>query len=85
MYVCPVDRHGIVSYLHGYEAGTKGECGFTALLRKKLEQKYDIKHEACGWPDQVSRYAESRELDWLQAFLFLASEVVNEHINLSQK
>ena len=80
MYICPVSRTSIVSFINGYEAGSQGDCIFTDLIRDTLEQKYDTKYLSSGWPDQIKRYGEMRELAWNQAFIFIASEVLNEKL-----
>ena len=81
MFVCPVNKDNIVSFLHGYEAGAQGKCNFTELISQRFETQYKVKRTACGWPHEIEQYAENRDLDWLQGFVFMASEVLNAEVN----
>ena len=81
MYVCPVAKDNIVSFLHGYEAGSQGKCNFTELISRRLETQYNARRMASGWPHQIEQYVEKKGLDWLQGFVFIASEVLNAEVN----
>ena len=85
MYVVPVSEKTVVAYLHGYDNGAHGKCGFTDRIRVKLETKYQIEYRACGWPEQIQRYAEKTNLDWLQAFNVIGGEVLNDESKKANK
>jgi hypothetical protein len=77
MYVCPRDRANVVAFLHGYEYSTAGECRFTKILGKHLAKKHRVKPEALGLPNQITRLAERRSLDWMEVYLLVSSEVLS--------
>jgi hypothetical protein len=77
MYICPSDRSGVVAFLHGYEYGAGGECRFTAILSEHLAKRHRVKSSAMGWPEQISRLAERRSLDWMEVYLLASSEVLS--------
>ena len=79
MFVYPVDRAGVVAFLHGYEYAAGGECQFTAALGKHLAGRHRVKPDALGWPGQIARLADRRGLTWLEAYLLAASEVLATH------
>ncbi|MES2587783.1 MAG: hypothetical protein V4622_02315 [Bacteroidota bacterium] len=65
MFINPVDEKNVVSFINGYELGTKQECDFTQLLKQLLTDKYKISYSSDGWPGQISRLAKKTiiELD----------------------
>lgn len=42
MYIYPVDETNVVSFVHGYELGTKNKCDFTLLLKRLFTDKYKM-------------------------------------------
>jgi hypothetical protein len=83
MYVSPITRDNITSFMIGYEIGSRNKCEFTDLIYQKLEEQYHFKSNS--WPDQVNQYAIAETLDWVQAFLTIATEVLNEHSTPEQR
>ena len=77
MHVCPVERSGVVAFLHGYEYGAGGECRFTKVLSEHLAKRHRVKRGAMGWPEQISRLAERQSLDWMEVYLLVSSEVLS--------
>lgn len=73
MYIYPVDRHGIVSFIHGYETGSRGRCKFTPLVAKQLTEHFRIPHNSFGWPRQIEDFASQQGLKWHEAFIRVAS------------
>jgi len=78
MYVCPVDEHGIVSFIVGYEVGSQGRCQFTKLLAEELAKKHRVKPDGQGWPGQVRRFGERRGIRWTEAFILSASSILTK-------
>jgi hypothetical protein len=78
MYVCPCDKANVVAFLEGYQIGTGGECRFTNALSDCLAKRYRIKPGPLGWAHQILRLAEKRSLDWMEMYLIVSSEVLNE-------
>ncbi len=83
MYVSPITRDNITSFMVGYEIGSRYKCQFTDLIYQKLEEQYQFKSNS--WPDQVNQYAGAETLDWIQAFLTIATDVLNEHSTPEQR
>jgi hypothetical protein len=80
MHVCPVDEHGIVSFIHGYEAGSRGRCHFSKLLAEELAKKHRVKPDSLGWAGQVRRFGERRGIRWTEAFMLSASSVLTRSL-----
>ena len=80
MYVCPVDEHGIVSFIDGYEAGSQGRCQFTNLLVEELAKKHRVKPDCQGWASQIRRFGELRGIRWTEAFILSASFVLTKSL-----
>ena len=78
MYIYPCNKQNIVSFITGYESGAQGECTFTQDLSKKLSVKYNIKKYATGWSNQIDRYSEEKNIQWVDAFVLITSELLNE-------
>jgi hypothetical protein len=76
MYIYPVDEYNIVSFIHGYEEGTKRECDFTELVKQLLINKYEISYSSDGWQGQVRRLGEKLSLSWVEAFKKATFEIV---------
>lgn len=77
MFICPSDRSNVVAFIQGYEYGTSNECRFTELLGAYLADRYRVKADALGWPNQIARLAERRSLGWMDAYLLVSSEQLN--------
>lgn len=76
MYINPIDDKNIVSFIHGYEVGTKYKCNFTQLLKDELSHKYKISYRNDGWPGQITRFAGKHSLDWVEAFQMIGLEIL---------
>jgi hypothetical protein len=76
MFINPVDEKNVVSFIHGYELGTKHRCGFSQLSKQLLADKYKINHSSDGWPEQITRLAKKQSLSWLTTFKRVALEIV---------
>ena len=76
MYICPSDRHGVVSFLHGYEVGSFGRCTFTRLLSEELAKKHRIQADSLGWAEQIERFGQRRGIGWMEAFILIGSAVL---------
>ena len=79
MFVCPSNRENVVSFLHGYQYGTAGECRFTEVLSQHLAKRHRVKPDSLGWPHQIARLADRRSLDWMDVYLLISSEVLSDH------
>ena len=76
MHICPTDCQGVVAFLQGYEIGTGGKCRFTEVLSERLGKRYRVKRGESGWPEQISRLADRRALDWMEVYLLVSSELL---------
>ena len=85
MYICPCDRHGVVSFITGYEIGRGKHCCFTALLSRELAIKYKVRAYATGWPDQVARFSDKRGIDWMQGFMLIAAQVIAQALRVKEE
>ena len=80
-FINPVDDRNVVSYIHGYEAGTKHRCDFTRLTKQLLTDKYKITYSNDGWPGQVTRLAKKLSLNWVIVFKRTALEILADERN----
>ncbi|MDG5493227.1 hypothetical protein [Psychroserpens sp. SPM9] len=80
MWINPIDRATITSFVHGFEAGTDNKA-FTSKLKKLLETEHNIYGSNQGWPNQVFLYAEKRNMKWSEAFNELGKEILDKIIN----
>lgn len=81
MFIYPVDNNNMMSFIHGYEAGTKHKCNFTLLLKHLLTDKYKIKYSNTGLAGQVSRFSEKLSLSWVITFKRYALEILADEQN----
>lgn len=79
MFIYPVDEKNVVSFIQGYELGTKNKCDFTKLLRQLLTRKYKTAYGNDGWPGQISRLAKKRSQNWITTFKKISLELVAEN------
>ena len=77
MFICPPDRPNVVAFIQGYEYGTSNGCRFTELLGAYLADRYRVKADALGWPNQITRLAERHSLGWMDAYPLVSSELLN--------
>jgi hypothetical protein len=76
MYVYPVNKSSVVSFIHGYEIGLKNDV-FTKGLQSILVNKYKISYNADGWPGQVSRLSKKIDQNWEETFKMVSNEYLN--------
>ncbi len=76
MFVQPINEHTILSFLYGYEMGTKGKYQFTRMLKDILEKKYRIAWGSRGLPEQIEKLAKKRKDTWVLTFKKVAMEVL---------
>jgi len=76
MFIPLIEKTNVVSYIHGYEGGSLGECKFTELLSERIEIKHSIKATGTGWPGQIESHASINKMDWMASFCLLATETL---------
>jgi hypothetical protein len=76
MYIQLVDENGITSFISGFESASNENCGFTMLVRKRLEEKMAVPYSADGWNGQIRRYAYKKHISWPTAFKQIGLEVI---------
>lgn len=74
MYVDPVNKDTVTSFINGYECGL-ADKGFTTSIQSRLSEHYKVEYSSDGWPGQIKRWAESINLSWIDAFRKIASEL----------
>lgn len=76
IYIHPATADCAISFIHGYERGTRAECDFTTQLKTLLSEKYRISYSSDGWPGQLKRLAKKRDSTWLTTFRNLTLELI---------
>jgi len=76
MYIFPVDKNNIVSFVTGYEIGSDDACDFTSILNDHIGVKHGIARNSTGWPGQIQQYSEAQGVDWVEGFKKLAHEIL---------
>ncbi len=74
MYIFPVDRYNIVSFIHGYEMGIQNSS-LTIHIKDYLIEKYNINHSNQGWPSQIEEFSKMNEIEWIDAFRTILKEL----------
>lgn len=77
MFVNPVNKSSIVSFIHGFEQGIN-EIVFTSELKEYLKLNHDVHGSNQGWPRQIKLYSEQRNIEWKEAFVEVATYVLKE-------
>jgi hypothetical protein len=77
MWINPIDRSTITSFIYGFEAGIENKS-FTSNLKNYLESKHKIYGSNQGWPNQVFLYSEQRAMKWSDAFFELGKEILTD-------
>lgn len=67
MYISPINRDTIISFIHGFESGSFNR-EFSEGFRQYLANKYRIRTGATGWPGQIDQLTEKRSENWLITF-----------------
>ena len=75
MYVYPVSRYTIVSYVDGFEAGIRSR-EFSNTLDEYMKDHYGVRGSGGGWPHQVQQLSEVWNLTWDGAFVKVADKVL---------
>jgi hypothetical protein len=78
MYLGEVNKDRIISFVTGYEFGSKSNPQFTIELTEHLKEKYLIPYRALGWPFQVQQLANKRGISWVSAFKAVSLELLNQ-------
>lgn len=76
MYLPTQDRSNIISYVNGFEAGSRRKCTFTSQLSQRLAVAYQTAPQAMGWPGQVEQLARKTGKSWEETFRLVALEIV---------
>ncbi len=86
MYIQPIEKYTIISFITGYEIGTKHTSVFTALLKIYIAKKFKIECRATGWPGQIDLLSVKLSLNWVSTFKKVLLEVVaNEGLSVELK
>lgn len=82
MYIQPVDQHTVISWIHGYQMGTGGRYKLTDLLSEELSQTYNTGPvSGLGWWAQLERFAERRNVSWIEAFRLVSAPIIDRFRN----
>ena len=76
MYIYPVGRYTVVSFIDGFESGIRSQ-EFSNTLNEYMKEQYGVRGSGGGWPHQVHQLAELWSLSWDEAFKQIAEKVLN--------
>jgi len=76
MFVHPVNRDTIVSFVSGYQAGRGERFDFDTPLKLLMADKYKTYYSSDGWPGQIERYAKKKSIGWVMAFSRIMIELI---------
>ena len=80
------DKAGyIISYIHGYEAGSNGKCNFSKLLSELLESEFKLKRRAMGWNGQLIEFGKENNLTWETSFKKIGLKVLSKYFQGESK
>lgn len=80
MYIHPINRNTIVSFIHGFETAARSRT-FTEELKNYLEISYQIYGSNQGWPRQVELLAENWGVSWEDGFVQVATVILEKQKN----
>lgn len=76
MYIYPINKDTITSYVNGFIVARKGNFKLTELIRNLLTSKYKIQYSNLGWVGQVEKFAEKLKINWENAFKIVTLEII---------
>jgi len=68
MFIHPITRETIASFIHGVDLGRNTTPNWTFLLGEFISTQYKINGGTLGWPNQVEIYSKRKNLEWVDAF-----------------
>lgn len=81
MFIPCVDEKNVISFIHGFEIGSKDSCDFTKLLKTHFAENLAIPSSSDGWSGQIKRFANKKLMDWTTAFKQVGLEVLASEQN----
>lgn len=75
MYIYPVDRFNIISFIHGYETGIQN-TDITSEIKNYLIKKYNINPSNQGWWGQIEDFSKINKIEWIEAFKRIMEELI---------
>ncbi len=87
MYINPVNKENIVSFMHRVDFGMKGKMLWTDLLNDFIVSKYRINGVGKGWPYQIEVYSKKKKISWIKGFIELMFQLIknSEKISYTEK
>ncbi|HTL83425.1 MAG TPA: hypothetical protein VL651_17035 [Bacteroidia bacterium] len=73
MYITIQDKDNIVSFINGYEAGSRNN-EFSESIKKFILEKFRVQSGSTGWPGQIQMLSEKLSLSWEVTFKRVALE-----------
>ena len=81
MYITIQDESNVVSFMTGYELGTKGH-EFSSLYECFIVDRFKIQSSATGWPGQIEILSKELSQNWLQTFKQITLQfITNDNID----
>ncbi len=68
MFIGKQSQDSIISFITGYEMGTKGKCNLTYSISELLSSHYKCKKMATGWPGQIREFSIKNKVNWIVGF-----------------
>lgn len=81
MFICPSSRTQVIAFIHGFQHACPEQGHLSAHLSQHLASAHGIEGDSGGWPSQIQRYAQMNDLDWMEAYLLLSSQVLNTELH----
>lgn len=79
MYIGEPSKGGVIAFLTGLECGTHlcgQDAGFVSAMSGWLTKTYGVTSDCLGWPGQIQRLADLRDVSWLEAYVVVSGEVL---------
>ena len=76
MYIFPVDKNTIISFIHGYEVGRNKECNFTKQISLLISSKFKINSSNTGWVGQIEQLSKKKVSTWVTTFTQITLEII---------
>lgn len=78
MFITEVKKGCIASFVDGYDIARNGKCDFSGQISELLENEFNIKRQATGWPGQITAFGTKQKLSWESAFKKIGLRVLSK-------
>jgi len=76
MFISPINRDTIISFIHGLDVGRNSDLSWTDLIKSFMTNVHDIPTGSLGWVYQIDEYSKRNDLNWENSIRKLIQELI---------